>query len=51
VINKIDSAGPEGIDTVRRNIAAVNPTAVVVDAASVLEWTTRPWFEARSPRR
>ena len=37
VINKIDSAGPEGIDTVRRNIAAVNPKAVVVDAASVLE--------------
>jgi predicted GTPase len=37
VINKIDSAGPEGIDTVRRNIAAVNPGAVVVDAASVLE--------------
>jgi predicted GTPase len=37
VINKIDSAGPEGIDTVRRNIAAVNPEAVVVDAASVLE--------------
>ncbi len=37
VINKIDSAGPEGVDTVRRNIAAVNPGAVVVDAASVLE--------------
>jgi predicted GTPase len=37
VINKIDSAGPEGIDTVRRNVAAVNPKAVVVDAASVLE--------------
>ena len=37
VINKIDSASPEGIDTVRRNIAAVNPKAVVVDAASVLE--------------
>jgi predicted GTPase len=36
VINKIDSAGPEGIDTVRRNVAAVNPKAVVVDAASVL---------------
>jgi predicted GTPase len=36
VINKIDSAAPEGIDTVRRNIAAVNPKAVVVDAASVL---------------
>jgi predicted GTPase len=37
VINKIDSADPHGIDTVRRNIAAVNPKAVVVDAASVLE--------------
>jgi predicted GTPase len=37
VINKIDSAAPEGVDTVRRNIAAVNPDAVVVDAASVLE--------------
>ena len=37
VINKIDSAAPEGVDTVRRNIAAVNPNAVVVDAASVLD--------------
>lgn len=37
VINKIDSAGPEGVDTVRRNIAAVNPKAVVIDAASVLD--------------
>jgi predicted GTPase len=37
VINKIDSASPEGVDTVRRNIAAVNPQAVVVDAASVLD--------------
>lgn len=37
VINKIDSAGPEGIDTVRRNIAAVNPKAVVIEAASVIE--------------
>ncbi|MCK7540020.1 MAG: hypothetical protein MZV63_58495 [Marinilabiliales bacterium] len=36
VINKIDSADADGIDTVRRNIAAVNPKAVVVDAASVL---------------
>jgi predicted GTPase len=36
VINKIDSAAPEGIDTVRRNVAAVNPQAMVVDAASVL---------------
>lgn len=36
VINKIDSADAAGIDAVRRNIAAVNPRAVVVDAASVL---------------
>ena len=37
VINKIDSADAAGIDAVRRNIAAVNPKAVVIDAASVLE--------------
>ena len=36
VINKIDSAGPEGIQTVRDNIAKVNPKAVVVDGASPL---------------
>jgi predicted GTPase len=36
VINKIDSADAAGIDRVRRNIAAVNPKAVVVDAASVI---------------
>ncbi|HNS17482.1 MAG TPA: cyclic 2,3-diphosphoglycerate synthase [Bacteroidales bacterium] len=34
VINKIDSAGPEGIQIVRENIARVNPKAIVVDAAS-----------------
>ncbi len=36
VINKIDSADPEGVTEVRRNIAAYNPNAVVVDAASPL---------------
>jgi predicted GTPase len=36
VINKIDSADGAGIDRVRCNIAAVNPKAVVVDAASVI---------------
>jgi predicted GTPase len=36
VINKIDSADAAGIDAVRRNVAAVNPGAVVVDAASVI---------------
>jgi predicted GTPase len=37
VINKIDSADRAGIDTVRRNIAQVNPKAVVIDAASTLD--------------
>jgi len=37
VINKIDSADYAGIETVRRNIAAVNPDAVVIDAASTLD--------------
>ena len=34
VINKIDSASPEGIETVRQNTRKVNPNAVIVDAAS-----------------
>lgn len=34
VINKIDTAGPEAINQVRENIAAINPTATVVEAAS-----------------
>ncbi|MGD9317954.1 MAG: cyclic 2,3-diphosphoglycerate synthase [Anaerolineae bacterium] len=37
VINKIDSADFAGIDAVRKNIAAVNPEAIVVDAASTLD--------------
>ncbi len=36
VINKIDSAGPEGIAAVRRSIRELNPGATVVDAASPL---------------
>jgi predicted GTPase len=36
VINKIDSADRVGIETVRANIAKVNPGAVVIDAASTL---------------
>jgi predicted GTPase len=34
VINKIDSAYPEDVDEVRSNTRAVNPDAVIVDAAS-----------------
>ena len=36
VINKIDSADLANIETVRRNIAKVNPNATVIDAASAL---------------
>jgi len=35
-INKIDSATLENINTVRRNIAKINPKAIVIDAASYL---------------
>ncbi len=34
VINKMDTAAPEGIQTVRQNIAEANPKAIVIDAAS-----------------
>jgi predicted GTPase len=34
IINKMDSASPEGIQTVRDNIARVNPKAIVIDGAS-----------------
>ena len=34
VINKIDTASPEGIQEVRDNINKINPNAIVVDAAS-----------------
>lgn len=34
IINKIETAEPEGIETVRRNIAKHNPEAMVIDAAS-----------------
>ena len=34
VINKIDTAYPDKVDEVRRNIDAINPDAIVVDGAS-----------------
>jgi predicted GTPase len=37
VINKIDSAEPEGVAIVRENIANYNPGAVVIDAASPIQ--------------
>lgn len=37
VINKIDSAHPEDVETVRHNVRMVNPKAVIVDAASPID--------------
>jgi len=37
IINKMDSASPEGIQTIRENIEKVNPTAVVIDGASPIK--------------
>ncbi len=37
VINKIDSAHPDNIQIVRKNIAEVNPNAVVIDGASPIK--------------
>ncbi|MDP4185701.1 MAG: cyclic 2,3-diphosphoglycerate synthase [Bacteroidota bacterium] len=34
IINKIDTAQPEAVQTVRKNIAKVNPKAIVIDGAS-----------------
>lgn len=36
VLNKIDSASPENIQTVRDSIQRINPRAIIVDAASPL---------------
>jgi predicted GTPase len=37
IINKMDSASPEGIQTVRQSIAKVAPNAIVVDGASPIK--------------
>jgi len=37
VINKMDTASPEGIQAVRENIVKVNPKAIVIDAASPIK--------------
>jgi len=37
VINKMDSASPEGIQTVRESIEKVNPKAIVIDGASPIK--------------
>lgn len=34
IINKVDTASPEGIETVRKNIKTVNPHASVIEASS-----------------
>lgn len=37
IINKMDTAGPEGIQTVRESIAKVAPKAIVIDGASPIK--------------
>jgi predicted GTPase len=37
VINKMDSASPEGIQVVRESISKVNPNAIVIDGASPIK--------------
>jgi len=37
IINKMDSAGPEGIQTVRESIEKVAPNAIVIDGASPIK--------------
>jgi predicted GTPase len=34
VINKVDTAGPDGVATVRENVRTANPQAIVIEAAS-----------------
>jgi len=34
IINKVDTASPEGVETVRKNIKAVNPNALIIEASS-----------------
>jgi predicted GTPase len=33
VINKVDTAAPEAVETVRRNLQSVNPTATIIETA------------------
>jgi predicted GTPase len=49
VINKMDSADAAGIQTVRRSIAAVNPGAIVVDAASTIKVQPEEIFIISTP--
>ncbi|NHJ39064.1 MAG: GTPase [Asgard group archaeon] len=48
IINKMSTADREGVDIVRKNIAKVNPNAIVVDAASPL--TVEGWEKIRGKR-
>ena len=47
VINKVDSAPHEGVEIVNNNVAAVNPTATVVEAASTLRVDNPEIIEGR----
>lgn len=36
IINKVDSAKPEDVETVRKNISRLNPTATIIEAESLI---------------
>jgi predicted GTPase len=42
IVNKVDSATPEAIDEIRASVAALNPTAAIVTAASELTLVGEP---------
>ena len=51
IINKVDSASPEQLETVRANIAAVNPRAIVLPATFRAQDRWRHRRQARGGRR
>jgi predicted GTPase len=47
VINKVDSASPQAVEVVRKNIQAVNPNATVIEAASRVAVATPETIKGR----
>jgi predicted GTPase len=47
VINKVDTADPQAVEAVAANVAAVNPTATIVRAASPITLTAGPPLTGR----
>jgi predicted GTPase len=47
VVNKVDTAPPEAVEQVRRNVRAANPAAVLVEAASPIQVDHPEWVAGR----